>query len=84
MDKLKTSIISTVRVAVAAIFGLLVTWLGTANLLDAEIEAQLMAMIETVSVIVGTVVYYFLARVLESRFPWLLGPKFPATAKEEL
>jgi hypothetical protein len=84
MDKIKTSIISTVRVAVAAIVGFLITWLGTANLLDAEIEAQLMAMIETVSVIVGTVVYYFLARVLESRFPWLLGPRFPATAKEEI
>ena len=84
MEKLKTSIISTVRVAVAAIFGFLVTWLGTANLLDAEIQAQLLGLIETVSVIVGTVVYYFLARVLESRFPWLLGPRFPATAKEEL
>jgi len=84
MDKLKTSIISTVRVAVAAIVGFLITWLGTANLLDAEIEAQLLGLIETVSVIAGTVVYYFLARILESRFPWLLGPKFPATAKEEL
>jgi len=78
MERFRSSIISTVRVAVAAIVGFLVTWLGTANLLDAEIEAQLMAMIETVSVIVGTVVYYFLARILESKFPWLLGPRFPA------
>ena len=84
MDKIKTSIISTVRVAVAAIVGFLITWLVTANLIDAEIEAQLLGLIETVSVIVGTVVYYFLARILESRFPWLLGPRFPATAKEEL
>jgi hypothetical protein len=84
MDKLKTSIISTVRVAVAAIVGFLITWLGTANLLDAEIQAQLLGLIETVSVIVGTVVYYFLARILESRFPWLLGPRFPAISKEEL
>jgi Zn-dependent protease with chaperone function len=84
MGKLKTSIISTVRVAVAAIFGFLITWLGTANLLDAEIEAQLMAMIETVSVIVGTVAYYFVSRLLESRFPWLLGPRLPIDERTEV
>jgi len=69
-------IISTVRIGVASLFGFLITWLGTANLLDPSIEAELIGMIETVSVVVGTVAYYAIARLLEDRFPWLLGPKF--------
>ena len=77
MDRIKVHLISTIRIGVAALVGFLITWLGTANLLDPNLEAQLLGLVETISVVAGTVAYYFLARLLEDRFPWLLGPKFP-------
>jgi uncharacterized membrane protein (DUF485 family) len=76
-QKMKERLISTIRIGVALLIGFLVTWLGTANLLDHGTEAQLLGLVETLSVVIGTIVYYFAARLLEDRFPWLLGPKFP-------
>jgi hypothetical protein len=74
---MKERIVSIARIGVAAVVGFLITWLGTANLLDPELETQMLALVETLSVVIGTVVYYAIARMLEDRFPFLLGPKFP-------
>jgi hypothetical protein len=75
--RMQERIISIVRIGVAAFVGFLITWLGTANLLGPGTEAQLLGLVETLSVVIGTVVYYAIARMLEDRFPWLLGPRFP-------
>jgi hypothetical protein len=75
---MQEKIISTIRIGVAAAVGSLTALLSTWGLLDPEIESSLVQLVEVVSFIVGSVAYYGIARLLEDRFPWLLGLPFPA------
>jgi ABC-type Co2+ transport system permease subunit len=77
IKNLKPHIISTVRIAVAAVVGSVISYLVTQNLLTAELEESLKLITENLSFVIGTVAYYLVARILESKFPFLLGLKFP-------
>jgi hypothetical protein len=82
-ERLKSYTISTVRVAFAAGAGLLITLLTTHNLLSPEVERHVASAVESLSFVAATVIYYFLARLLQERFPFLLGPRFPGKTVPE-
>ena len=75
---MREKIISVMRVAVASAVGALSALLATWGLLEPEVEQSLLQFVELVSFIAGSVAYYGIARLLEDRFPWLLGLPFPA------
>ena len=81
---MKDQIISTVRIGIASLVGFILTWLITNNLIDPDIEKGLQSLIETLSVVVGTTLYYAIARLLETKFPWLLILLNPTTPKAQI
>lgn len=74
---LKEKLISTIRVGVAAVAGMLLSWLAQAGFIDEEASATIQRLVTDVSFVAGSVAWYFIARLLETRFPWLLAVATP-------
>ncbi len=74
---MKEKLFSAIRIGVAALAGMLLSWLAAAGFVSEETNQAIETIVNDVSFVVGTVVWYFLARLVENHFPWLLGLSTP-------